>query len=81
MVLAANSKWILKLLLEFHSSLQGGHLGFYCTYQRVASDLFWFGMKKHVQQFVQAYDIFQRHKYAAAAPRGLLQLLPVPSQI
>lgn len=81
LVLAANSAWIPKLLLEFHSSPQGSHSGFYRTYRRVAANLFWFGMKKQVQQFVEACDVCQRQKYVAAAPGGLMQPLPVPSQI
>lgn len=34
-----------------------------------------------IQQFVQESDVCQRQKYVDATPGGLLQPLPIPSQI
>ena len=68
-MLAANSSGSQNCWNFIH--LQSGHLGFYSTYRRVASSFFGFGVKKHVQQFVQACDICQRQKYMAAAHGGL----------
>lgn len=81
LVISANSPCIPLLLKEFHATPQGGHSGFYRTYRRIAANLFWFGMKKTIQQFVMACDICQRQKYLAAAPGGLLQPLNIPNQI
>lgn len=81
LVLAASFGWIPILLKEFHSTPQGGHSGFYRTYRRVAANLYWLGMKKQVQQFVQACDVCQRQKYVASSPGGLLQPLPIPVQV
>lgn len=75
------SPWIQKLLEEFHSTPQAGHSGFYRTYRRLASNLFWKGMKEDVKQFVQACDICQRQKYSPTSPGGLLQPLPIPEQV
>lgn len=81
LVVAADSVWLPGLLKEFHSTPQGGHSGFYRTYRRVAANLYWLGMKKRIQQFVQACDVCQRQKYVASSPGGLLQPLPAPSQV
>lgn len=45
------------------------------------ANLFWFGMKQSVQQFVMGCDTCQRQNYLAAAPGGLLQPLNIPEQI
>lgn len=81
LVLSSNSVWIHKFLLEFHSSTQSGHSGFHRTYHRITTNLFWFGMKKQVQQFVQECDVCQRQKYVVVTLGGLLQPLPISSQI
>lgn len=38
-------------------------------------------MKRRVQKFVKEYDVWQRQKYMAAAPAGLLQPLPIPERV
>jgi len=45
LVLARSSKWICKILAEFHSSKLGGHFGFFRTYKAISSLLYWKGMK------------------------------------
>ncbi|XLR54004.1 hypothetical protein S83_004676, partial [Arachis hypogaea] len=45
LVLAKTSKWIPKILMEFHSSKLGGHSGFFRTYKRISAILYWEGMK------------------------------------
>nr|GEU31312.1 transposon Tf2-1 polyprotein [Tanacetum cinerariifolium] len=44
------------LLDEFHSSPNGGHSGFYRTYRRLASRIYWLGMTKSVREFVRVCD-------------------------
>lgn len=39
------------------------------------------GMKKRIQQYVQECNVCQRQKYVASTSGGLLQPLPIPTQI
>nr|GEW24460.1 retrotransposon-related protein [Tanacetum cinerariifolium] len=75
LVIPATSPWIPQLLEEFHSSPNGGHSGFYRTYLRLASRIYWLGMTKSVREFVRAY------KSSTLSPAGLLQPLPIPDGI
>lgn len=70
--------WILN---EFHDTVVGGHSGYLRTYKRIASLVYWEGMRKKIQEYVQACEVCQRNKYQTLAPRGLLQPLPIPTQI
>ncbi|GAU25040.1 hypothetical protein TSUD_155140 [Trifolium subterraneum] len=81
LVISSQSKLIPILLLEFHSTPQGGHSGFYKTYRRIVANLYWIGMKNTIQEFVRQCDICQRQKYMASSPGGLLQPFPIPEQI
>ena len=42
------------------------------TYQRLAAELYWVGMKNDVKEMVARCDVCQHHKYMAMMPRGLL---------
>ncbi|XP_031257121.1 uncharacterized protein LOC116115112 [Pistacia vera] len=75
------SKFIPKLLKEFHDSPSGGHSGFFRTYKRVASLVFWEGIKRVVQEFVKRCTVCQLNKHSALKPAGLLQPLPIPTQV
>jgi hypothetical protein len=81
LVLSSRSDCIPLMLKEFHSSATGGHSGFLRTYRRIAGNLYWVGMRKSVQEFVQSCDVCQRQKYSASSPMGLLQPLPIPERI
>ncbi|KAL6578234.1 hypothetical protein OROMI_010562 [Orobanche minor] len=81
LVIPKDSKFIPSLLLEFHQSAAGGHSGYYRTYRRLATNVYWPGMIARVQEFVKACDICQRCKASSAAPGGLLQPLSIPSAI
>ena len=48
LVLSRTSKLIPTMLNTFHDSVVGGHSGFLRTYKRLASELYWPGMKKDV---------------------------------
>ncbi|GKB21280.1 retrotransposon-related protein [Tanacetum coccineum] len=81
LVIPATSPWISQLLEEFNSSPNGGHLGFYRTYRRLASRIYWLGMTKLVREFFRACDTCQRYKSSTLSPAGLLQRLPIPDSI
>ncbi|KAL4569307.1 hypothetical protein LXL04_024943 [Taraxacum kok-saghyz] len=80
-VIPSTSRWIPELIREFHSSPIGGHSGFYRTYRRLASQIYWAGMTKTVKDFVRSCDICQRYKASTLSPNGLLQPLPIPQRI
>lgn len=77
-MIAANSLLIPVLLEEFHSSPTGGHSGFYRTYRRLAANIYWIGMVKKVQEYVQNCDVCQRYKVSTTAPASLIQPLQLP---
>lgn len=81
LVISNKSELIPTLLEEFHSSPHGGHSGFYKTYRRLAANVYWVGMKRTIQEFVKGCDTCQRQKYMASSPGGLLQPLPIPTQV
>jgi hypothetical protein len=71
----------ITLLEEFHASLIGGHSGIHRTFGRLQENVFWFGMRKDVEEFVKACAICQQMKSANHAPYGLLQPLPIPDKV
>ncbi|GKB95105.1 ty3-gypsy retrotransposon protein, partial [Tanacetum coccineum] len=74
-------KWIPLLFQEFHSSVIGGHSGVLKTYQRMAAEVYWVGMRKDVAKMVSECEICQRHKYSTMVPGGLLQPLELPDKV
>ena len=74
LVIPAASEWVTQFLQEFHSTPIGGHSGFLRTYKRIASNLFWTGMKADIMKYVAECIICQQHKYQATSPAGLLVL-------
>ncbi|GAU42021.1 hypothetical protein TSUD_90550 [Trifolium subterraneum] len=81
LVLSSKSPSIPLLLEEFHSTPMGGHSGYLRTYRRLAENLYWVGMQRHVKEFVKTCNVCQRQKYAATTPGGLLQPLPIPNGV
>lgn len=81
LVIARNSKLIPELLREFHQAASGGHSGYYRTYRRLATNLYWPGMIGSVKNYVRACDICQRCKASSLAPSGLLQPLSIPRAV
>ncbi|XP_073151826.1 uncharacterized protein [Henckelia pumila] len=81
LVVPRSSLWVPKLLQEFHATPVGGHSGALRTYKRVANNFFWKGMRHDVNKFVAACDVFQKNKYDATSPAGLLQPLGIPKVI
>lgn len=81
LVLPKNSTLIITILNEYHSGLMGDHSGFFKTYKRIKTELYWEGMKKDIQDFVAKCSTCQQNKYLALTLAGLLQPLPIPNVI
>lgn len=58
-----------------------GHTGITRTLLRLSSNFYWPQMRKDVANFVAACLTCQQTKYSTQAPAGLLQPLPIPSQV
>ena len=71
--------FIPALLMEFHQTPTGGHMGFRKTLNRVAENFTWQTMSSDTHKFVAQCVDCQLVKYEPAKPRGLLCPLPVPS--
>ena len=72
------SSLIATILEEIHA---GAHEGYQKTVQRIRSIFYWKGMKTRVKEFIRQCDICQRHKVDNLSPAGLLQPLPIPTQV
>ncbi|XP_038972753.1 uncharacterized protein LOC103696780 isoform X1 [Phoenix dactylifera] len=71
----------VRLMEEFHNTKIGGHSGTLRTYKRISQAFYWESMKKDIQKFVAECVVCQQHKYETQVPAGLLQPLPVPTQV
>ncbi|GJS62845.1 ty3-gypsy retrotransposon protein [Tanacetum coccineum] len=80
-VLPQESPWVEKLFQEYHGGQIGGYRGTQKTYQRLASEFYWTGMKVDIAKRVAECDVFQRNKSSNLAPAGLLQPLNLPERI
>jgi hypothetical protein len=69
------------LLEEFHVYTIGGHRGIHRTFGRLQENVFWYGMRKDLTQFVKSCSTCQQTKPANHSTYGLLQPLSVPEQI
>ena len=72
---------ITLLLAEFHNSPIGGHHGALKTYQRLAREVYWQGMKAHIHTYVAECSVCQQAKYLSLTSTGLLQALPIPDRV
>ncbi|WVZ18389.1 hypothetical protein V8G54_005711 [Vigna mungo] len=81
LVLPKGHTLVHKILHEFHNTLLGGHSGFTRTLQRIAAQFYWHGMQKDIKEFVQNCLICQQAKHVTTLPCGLLEPLPIPTQI
>ncbi|KAL4582832.1 hypothetical protein LXL04_007393 [Taraxacum kok-saghyz] len=70
-----------KLLFEFHSTPVGGHAGVTTTLKRLTSAFFWPNMKQDTLTYVKECATCQSVKYPTRKPYGLLQTLPVPTDV
>ncbi|KAJ0958356.1 putative nucleotidyltransferase, Ribonuclease H [Helianthus annuus] len=69
------------LLNEYHASSIGGHSGIKATVNRLAASFSWPNLKSDVTSFVQQCEVCQQMKYSTHKPYGLLQPLPIPSNV
>ncbi|TYK22515.1 transposon Tf2-1 polyprotein isoform X1 [Cucumis melo var. makuwa] len=81
LVISKASSLIPVILNTFHDSVVGGHSGFLRTYKRLASELYWEGMKSDVKKHCESCITCQRNKSLALSPAGLLMPLEIPHQI
>lgn len=71
-----------KLLFEeYHASPGGGHSGVKGTLARLAAAFSWPHMAQDIKAWVRECATCQMHKYSTQKPLGLLQPLPIPSQV
>lgn len=80
-IVAADSTAKQALLYEHHLTPTAGHPGAERTLRRLASAFYWKGMRCDVKQFVASCFDCQTTKYSTQKPAGLLQPLPIPSQV
>lgn len=52
-----------------------------CNEQRIQASFYQMGMRKKIQNFMVAYDIFLCNKFEQFVPLGLLQPFPIPTQV
>ena len=69
------------LLEEFHNSAIGRLSRFFRTYKRISAIIYWEGTRKNIQQYVATCEVCQINKYQTLSPAGLLQPLPIPTQV
>lgn len=77
LVLPPKSIIVDNLLTEYI----GGHAGEFKTYQHLANEWFWVGLRKYVAMYVQKCTICQQQKHSTLMPAGLLQPLSIPTRI
>jgi transposase InsO family protein len=69
------------LLQEFHDSPLSGHSGIRGTIARLAAAFAWPNLTKDVKLYIKACLICQQSKYSTQKTPGLLQPLPIPSEV
>lgn len=70
-----------KIIGLMHNTTEGGHSGVQATVKRLQLTFYWSGMERDVRNFVRQYPTCQTCKYDPIKPRGLLQPLPIPSNV
>lgn len=70
-----------QLLREFDSSPIGGHSGVKATLARISAAFSWPQMSRDVKNLVKECSVCQQHKSSTQRPFGLLNPLPIPSQV
>lgn len=81
LVLPRTSPFIQVILKEYHDGFVGVHSGTLKTIKRIQRLFHWANMKSDVQKYVAECGVCQKHKYSTLKPAGLLQPIPVLTQI
>ncbi|CAM8999301.1 unnamed protein product [Rhodiola kirilowii] len=69
------------ILFEYHNTPSGAHPGRQRTLGRVSSNFTWDGLARDVKTHVDHSHTCKQVKAPNSAPAGLLQPLPIPSQV
>lgn len=80
-VIPSKSELTSRLLKEYHDSPVGGHAGDFKTYQRMAAEWYWMGMRKDITAYVKQCHVCQQSKASTLSPLGLLQPLPISDKV
>ncbi|XP_057755398.1 uncharacterized protein LOC130974540 [Arachis stenosperma] len=80
-VIPRQSSLIQLILKEYHDSAIGGHSGSAKTIDRICSNFYWPNIQQQIKEYVRNCVICQQAKVENKFPTGLLQPLPVPSQV
>ena len=80
-MIPSKSPLITAILQEYHDSVIGGHSGIAKTVERICSTYYWPNMQKEIRRYVLCCPICQQAKTETKRPAGLLQPLPIPSQV
>ncbi|GAU41241.1 hypothetical protein TSUD_97760 [Trifolium subterraneum] len=81
LVIPRDNDLLHKVLFEFHTPPIGGHAGITRTLARIKSQFYWPDMKQYIVEYVQKCVVCQQAKTTNTSPAGLLQPLPIPSQV
>lgn len=79
--LGPNSSLRPKFLQKLRTSPTRGHEGYHKTLQHVKTDFLWLGLKAYVRQYIKECDVCQCQKAKNVVLAGLLQPLPILSQV
>ena len=72
----------IEVMSEVHNILtKSAHRGHTKTYNHIASTYYWPKMSQDIKKYVSTCDICQKAKPQRHAPVGLLQPIPIPSQL
>lgn len=69
------------LLVEFHSTPLGGHMGETKTLRRLQDNFYWDNMRHDVHLHISECSVCQHIKHINRKSVGLLQPLPIPSSL
>ena len=67
-----------RILEECHDAPSAGHFGVAKTYDQVARNYYWPGLRKYIKDYIAGCDTCTRSKNHHHKPYGLLSSLPIP---
>jgi len=70
-----------QILQQFHNSPLAGHMGNQKTYSKIKKEFYWPKMKMDIRKYIRECDVCQRNKVKNIHLAGLLQPLPIPTQM
>lgn len=72
----------VRIMDEIHNTVtEAAHAGYHRTYNRIAATYYWPKMSRDIKRYTSTCDICQKSKPRRHAPIGLLQPIPIPSQL